>query len=172
MDSKHSSYRADIILAIVLLLGCAYVYWECLSLPDSPYEPLGPAFVPKVLCILIGICAVWVLIQGLYKMRSSPLRDSATSDNESTGVADFVKHPLLALVGVLLTLAYIGSMHLKLLGFRSATIIFILVLGIALMKYEKKKLSVFHLLILSIIACIMGLGSYYLFTQVFYVNLP
>ena len=172
MDSKQSSYKADITLSIVLLVGCAYVYWECLSLPDSPYEPLGPAFVPKALCILIGLSAVWVFIQGLQKMRSRSLHDNTSSDSPITGMTDFVKHPLLALAGVFLTLAYIGSMHLKFLGFRSATIIFILVLGIALMKYEKKKLSVFHLLILLIIACIMGLGGYYLFTQVFYVNLP
>lgn len=172
MDSKQSSYKADIILAIVLLVGCTYVYWECLSLPESPYEPLGPAFVPKALCILIGISAVWVLMQGLQKMRSRSLHDKTSSDDGITDRKDFVRHPFLALTGVFLTLAYIASMHLRLLGFRSATIIFILVLGITIMKYEKKTLSIFHLLTLLIIACIMGLGGYYLFTQVFYVNLP
>ena len=40
------------------------------------------------------------------------------------------------------------------------------------MKYEKKSVLVLHLIILLIIACIIGLGGYHLFTQVFFVNLP
>ena len=85
---------------------------------------------------------------------------------------NFTRHPLLALCGVLLTCAYIGSMYLKLLGFRSSTIMFILILGISIMKYEKKRVLVLHLIILLMIACIIGLGGYHLFTQVFFVNLP
>ena len=172
MNSKQSSYKADIILAIVLLAGGGFVYWECLSLPESPYEPMGPAFVPQALCLLLGICAIWVLFQGIQKWRTAALRHTDPLDHEHTRTSSFIKHPFLALAGVLMTLVYIGIMHFKVLGFRSATSIFILVLGISMMKYEKKKVHIFHLLILLIIAGLMGLGGYYLFTRVFYVNLP
>ncbi len=173
MDSKQSSSKADIILAVVLLASCGFVYWECLSLPESPYEPLGPAFVPKTLSFLIGIAAVWILFEGLQKLRvSSSSRDSSASDAEFTTAKNFVRHPFLAVTGILLTFAYIASMHVGLLGFRSATILFIMVLGGLLCKYEQKNIRMTHLCILLLTACIMGLGGYYLFTQVFVVNLP
>lgn len=169
MDSKQSSSKADIILAIFLLAGCGFVYWECLSLPESPYEPLGPAFVPETLSLLIGFAALWILFEGLQKWR---VQHSGTSNAEFTGMRDFVRHPFLAIAGVLLTFVYIGSMYLGLLGFRSATILFIMALGSLLCKYERKTIRIAHLCVLLFIACTMGLGGYYLFTQVFVVNLP
>ncbi|MBD3306853.1 hypothetical protein GF339_10525 [candidate division KSB3 bacterium] len=172
MDSKLSSYKADMILAVVLLAGSLYVFWESLSLPDSPYEPMGPAFVPQALCILIGFLAIVVFVQGIRKWQGAMEQSPAAAETEPSETDDVVKHPWLAILAVLLMFAYIGSMHLKLLGFRTATIIFILLLGVSLVSYEKEKVVVLHLIILLILAGIMGLGGYYLFTQVFYVNLP
>ena len=166
MGNHNSTIKTDLVLSIVLLGISALVYWETLGLPESPYEPMGPAFVPKVLSVIIGALALLLLAKSLRdRLKGAVAIASAPEEPFQTDY--WVKQPLMAVAGMVLTVAYIASMHSGLLGFRAATISFIMLSGSLLTKMKMRLIPIFIL-----IACIMGLGGHYIFTKVFVVDLP
>ena len=58
-------------------------------------------------------------------------------------------------------------MQWELLSFRWATIVFIFLLSAALSKFEKRVM-----IISAVIGFVFGFGGQYLFTEVFYIDLP
>ncbi len=138
---------------------------ETLGLPESPYEPMGPAFLPRALSVFIGIFALLLLAKTIIS--SFKTTGQLSLSETSNQLNDYIKHPIVAFLSMIMTLLYITSMQYGLLGFRSATVLFILFSGGLLTRMKLKSIPLFIT-----IACIMGLGGHYIFTKVFTVDLP
>jgi len=173
-NKKKSTHQMDIIFSVILFIVCLFIFKESILLPKSTYEIIGPAFLPKVLSILLCICAVIVFIEGLKK-RSAQLRiDRATESKKSSSLKpkdDFVKRPKLAFLVVLITVAYISIMNLRIIRYYILTPLFILILGLLLFRREKKGKWINFLIVLFINAFALGIGVYYIFTKIFIIDL-
>jgi len=173
-SEKKSTYQMDIIFSVILFIVCLFIFKESTLLPKSTYEIVGPSFLPKVLSILLCICAVIVFIEGLKK-RSAQLRiDRATESKKSSSLKlkdDFVKRPKLAFLVVLITVAYINIMNLRIIRYYILTPLFILILGFLMFRREKKGEWANFLIYLFISAFTLGIGAYYIFTKIFIIDL-
>jgi hypothetical protein len=173
-NKKKSTYQMDIIFSVILFIVCLFIFKESTLLPKSTYEIIGPAFLPKLLCLLICVCAVMVFIEGLKK-RSAQLRiDRETESKKSSSLKpkdDFVKRPKLAFLVVLIMVAYISIMSLQIIRYYILTPLFILILGFLMFRREKKGKWINFLIVLFIDAFALGIGVYYIFTKIFIIDL-
>jgi hypothetical protein len=156
---KDSRPLKDIAVGIFMLAVSAVVFWATLALPDSEYEPLGPAPVPRGVAVAIAICAAIILVQGLRGLRAG-----AGAPPEPL---EYTPRPGLALITVVLTVLYVGSMAWGLASFRNATVVFLLLLGAILTRFEPRRLPA-----IVAIALVLGFGAQYIFTRVLIVDLP
>ncbi|MBW1697695.1 MAG: tripartite tricarboxylate transporter TctB family protein [Deltaproteobacteria bacterium] len=166
----------DILAAAGLIVLALIFYRETLYLAESPYEPLGPAAVPKMLSMLIFICALILLGRGIsrhyrekWKARTSIAR---LKDIFSNRRQEFRTRPELALIVISLLVIYIGLLHWKLVSYRLGCIGFMLAAGMITLWYEKRAFKSLHLTILVVLTLTMAFGSHYVFTEIFVVDLP
>ncbi len=178
IEREKDGWR-DVLLAAGCLLFALIMYAQTLDLPGPTYDPLGPAFLPRLLCIVIFAVSLVILFHGVRKFRAARQVPSATAasaaaasaEGEVTELPAFRRHPKIAAAAVAATFLYILALDIGLSGFRTLTVLFILALGTLLLRTEMKRFSLKHSLILAAIALAMGFGLYYLFTRVFIVNL-
>lgn len=57
--------RRDTGIAIGLLASCGLLYWQAGLAPNPPFVPIGPAFYPRVVLILLAALAVWLILEDL-----------------------------------------------------------------------------------------------------------
>jgi hypothetical protein len=165
-----SEVKKDFFLGLVLLLGSGFIYLKSLGISDSPYEPLGAGFLPKCLSLLIFFGAIIILIQSLRKYHGSKITQSGEKTSNIVKMEPaYKKQPALAILLVISIFFYILFIHI--IGFRLATFFFIMIIGNLLYAKEKKLGLPLHILIITLIALIMSLGLFYLFTKVLFVNL-
>ena len=149
----------DIVLGLVMMAVAAAFLWESIGLPESGFETLGPAAVPRGICAVIAICGLVILVQGV-RSRTSP-------DLEAEDLTDFVPRSGLATVTVLISVAYVLAMATETLSFRIATVAYLVLLGGLLTGWKRKRLP-----IILVMALLMGFGGEYVFTRIFTVDLP
>ncbi|MCB2191046.1 MAG: tripartite tricarboxylate transporter TctB family protein [Deltaproteobacteria bacterium] len=171
MDVTKHRLIADTVLACGLLLISGLAYWGTLELPDPIFDPLGAAFVPKVLAYCLAFASVILLIKTFYgavKFSGAKQNQAAgTSEEAVSGQEQPRQRNWLAFASVLLTIAYIAVMYCQLCGYRTATIIFLIAFGTMLAGLKPKMIA-----INLVIALILGFGLYWIFTEVLVVNLP
>ena len=173
-NSKEKNRWIDVILGVLFMIFGFAVYTATLDLPGSIYDPLGPAFMPRVLGILIALTSGVILYHGIYhciKGKVSLAKDRKGFGKEDVSLSSFKKHPFIALVGMILVCVYILALDLGLSGFRTLTLIFVLLFGSTLIKAEKAGKVVKKSIFLFLLALVLSFGLFYLFTQVFIVNL-
>ncbi|MDK2897058.1 MAG: Tripartite tricarboxylate transporter TctB family [Candidatus Atribacteria bacterium] len=168
MSNKKSDCLLNIGVGLLLFIGSLFVFLRTLELPPSPYEPLGPAFLPKTLSTLIGLLSLGIIVQYSLKLRA------ITNENgtERKKGLSYKLHPLLAVVGLIITAIYIAVMSFGLIGFRPATFMFVLLLGNIIFHYERKLNKVYHHFMLIAISLILSFGLFYVFTNLIHTNLP
>ena len=148
---------AEIGLAAALLAISVAIYWSSLSLPPAMLEPIGPAAFPRVVASILAILAILVLGSALRRQTSA-----GTEASEQVG-----RRPGLALLTLVISIAYIAAMEVGLLGFREATVLYLVVLGAVLVGFDRRRL-----IPIAVIALILGVGAHWIFTRLFYVDLP
>lgn len=154
--------RRDLTLAIAVLLFAGLVYWEALKLPPPFFDPLGSAAVPKFVAGVLAVLALALLGQHLLKENEAETAAPAAGDEDVPRPMPWVAiGSVLAVSGYALTLQY------DLLSFRTASILFILVLGAILARFSWRIIA----WLLPIALC-LGFFFNFIFTQVFYIDLP
>jgi putative tricarboxylic transport membrane protein len=148
---------AEIGLAAAIILASAAVLWSSMSLPPAMLEPIGPAAFPRVVASVLGIFAIVVLGGAL---RGRPAAQSDTP-------AATARRPALALVTLALSIVYIGAMQIGILGFREATVVYLAVLGAVLVGFDRRRL-----IPIGVIAIVIGIGAHWIFTRLFFIDLP
>jgi putative tricarboxylic transport membrane protein len=148
--------RTDLALAAGLLLFSGLLYYEAERLPPPFFDPLGSAAVPKLAALVLTILAALLVLEHILRAAGP-----GQAGREPGGA------PLVALGAVLIPIAYVAIMQARVLGFREATVLFVFALGALLGRRERR-----GLVALAGLALLIGIGFDYLFTHVFYIDLP
>ena len=157
MPSRSSIPIGDTVLGIATLAFAVFLYWGSLDIPPPFFDPLGSAAVPKGCAVIIGLLGGAALFRALPGLRSRPAREAAA----------FRPRPDIAAGLVVLAAAYVLMMEMGWMSFRWSTAGFVFLAGLLL-----GGLSVPVALISLGLAALMGFGGQYLFTQVFFIDLP
>ncbi len=174
MTTKDKSYIADFLLAAGLFGVSTLMFVETLKLKPSPYEPLGPAALPRALSVALVLLAIPVIFQGIKKVRG---RKTVTTE-EATPVPEpelkappkGPQRPLLSLLTGITTVVYIFA--IQWIGFRISSVVLLLFLGTMLYRREQKMRPVTFFPTLIVLAFGMSQLLYIVFTRVLVVNLP
>lgn len=156
--------RNDLVLALLLYAFAAVLYWQASLLPPPFFDPLGSAAVPKFVALVLAVLATLVVVRVFVGAGEEPAPVDEATPPEDTAARPA---PLIALGAVLLPTAYVASMAFDALGFREASILFIFAMGALLARFRRRAV-----LILLPLAILLGLLFDFIFTQVFYVDLP
>lgn len=148
---------SDIVLALTTMLIAVLGLVATFDLPAATLEPIGPAAFPKWASIILFCLGTVVLVRAVLIARTA----SSKKDSPPT------QRYRLALWLSLLSLVYIGGMSLELFGFRWGTVVYAFALTIALFDHRPKYIPVAF-----VIAIALGVGLHYLFTQIFFIDLP
>ena len=140
--------------ALTMIVVCGAVYWASLDLPEAVLEPIGPAVFPRVVSALLAVLSAAVLV-GALRRRST------------TAAPATEPRPWLAAATVALTVLYLGVMEVEMLGFRDATIAYLAILGAMLVDFAVRRLA-----FVAAIAVVLGIGTHYVFTRLFFIDLP
>jgi len=152
---------AEIGVSGLIIAVCAVFWYEAAQLPPGSFEPLGSGPVPKYTAIIVIICCVIVIGRALFRMRGGP-GFAADVRAEFAGGS-----PAGALIITATTLIYAVLLHYEVLPFGPVTFLFLF-----LTIWTLENLSLKRALPAAIVAAIMSFGTEYLFTNVFYVDLP
>ena len=181
--------KRDIGLMIFIIGVCVAVLVESWDLPPGTFEPLGSGPVPRaiaytiiVLCSIILVRAVVTLVR--HKGPQKTAEEVKLEAEEKA--AGFHPRPWSAVAVLLFSGLYIVILYLGIMGFGIVTTLFLF--GIIVFLVGREPVRAFgqlittfdriHLkaarpvLIAAVIAAIMGFGCEFVFTEVFYVDLP
>jgi putative tricarboxylic transport membrane protein len=156
---KQVDPKADILLALGMIAFSAVVYIGSADLPPPRYEPLGSAAIPQGLAVIMTVLSVLLIIRAVPHLK--------TFQAKASPITDVTPRPKLAILIFVLTLIFITVLDLGLLSFIPAGIIFMTAVGYFLTHRNLKKLPYFFGF-----SVLMVTANYYLFTKVFYIDLP
>ncbi|HKL12207.1 MAG TPA: tripartite tricarboxylate transporter TctB family protein [Halanaerobiales bacterium] len=146
----------ELIIAILFLILSLIIFLQAGNLPDSSYEPLGPAGFPRIIVLAMGILAIFLIVKKIKKIDFS----QASFDFKNI----FKKYKLI-FITLINFLFYILIM--RYIGFRISTFIFVFVTQLLLGPRKEKKY-----LVVGAIALVISLGSYYFFQNYLGVIFP
>jgi putative tricarboxylic transport membrane protein len=149
--------RRDTGIGIGLLALCGLLYWQAGLVSAPPFVPIGPAFYPRVILILLAGLAVWLIAENLLRGHA-PARKAA----KPTGPAPNYR---IVLLGFTIFLGYVAG--LSLIGYLAATFLFVLGLSWSIGPRNARELPK-----LIVIAIGTTLATYLIFEKYLYVFLP
>ena len=149
--------RRDTGIGLGLLAFCGVLYWQTGAISTPPFVPIGPAFYPRVLLVLLAGLGVWLVVEDLHRGRGPSQRVK-----KPEGPPPNYRRVLL---GFLVFLAYVAS--LTLLGYITSTCLFVLGLSWAIGPRERRGLP-------KLVAIAFGtaLVIYLVFEKYLFVFLP
>jgi putative tricarboxylic transport membrane protein len=149
--------RRDTAIGVGLLAFCGILYWQAGLVSAPPFVPIGPAFYPRVVLILLAGLAVWMIAEDLLRGRA-PVRKTA----KPAGPAPNYRKVLL---GFVVFLGYVAG--LSLIGYLAATFLFVLGLSWSIGPRNVREIPK-----LGVIAIVTTLATYLIFEKYLYVFLP
>jgi putative tricarboxylic transport membrane protein len=151
--------KADILLAVGMIILSVVFYIASLDVPPPRYEPLGSAALPQALSVIAALLSVIVLVRAVPALKSYKPAEK--------NVSDVTPRPGLAVLVFCLTLAFIAVMDLELLSFVPAGIIYLTAVGYFMTHRDLKRLPRFFGF-----SVILVTSCYFIFTKIFYIDLP
>jgi len=156
-EERSRGAGLDVALGLLVLLLCGAILAASVGLPGSPYEPLGPASFPQGVAAVMAILALVVLGQGVRRLRAGGRRAPAVPGGGAW----------LAAGSYGLSVLFILAMSQGLVGYRAGSVLYVVAMGVLLTRVNPRAVPIVLLL-----ALILGLGTHYVFTRVFVVDLP
>ncbi len=157
MASKSRTPRLDLAVCGGLIALAVFILMGVKDIPPPFFDPVGSAAFPKYSAYIVIALAIAIAIRAYRSLKNQPTK-------EPKGFRD---EPLLALSVVLVPSLYILSMQSGLLSYRIATVVFVFLLSSLLARFEKRVM-----ISSAIVAIVFGFGGQYLFTEIFYMDLP
>jgi putative tricarboxylic transport membrane protein len=111
--------RRDTGIGLGLLAFCGVLYWQTGAISIPPFVPIGPAFYPRVLLILLAGLAVWLFVEEIHRGRG-PSRGVKKPEGGPPNYRRVV-------LGFIVFLAYVASLNI--IGYITSTFLFVLVLS-------------------------------------------
>jgi putative tricarboxylic transport membrane protein len=146
---------ADLLMVGVVVVVSALLLIGALSIPPPMFDPVGSAAVPR------GVAIVLLVLVGLHlvvRLRQPPRGEPVRLGELGMGGG--------AVLTLVVTLVYCAVLQLRLLPFAVPTAAFLLVLIPALAASWKR------LPMAIAIGIVMGIGCQWLFTEIFFIDLP
>ena len=156
---KQVDPKSDIILAIGMIIMSVVVYIGAMELPPPRYEPLGSGAIPKGLAVIMVALSVFLIIRAIPHLK--------TFEGNQNEVTDVTPRPVLSALIFGFTLLFIAVLDLEILSFIPAGIIYMTSIGYFMTHQNLKRLPYFF-----VFSVLMVVGNYYLFTKIFYIDLP
>ena len=150
----------EIGVSALLIVASAAIFVETLELPPPVYDPIGPAAFPRVLSVIIGILALVVIVSAVRRPSLAAVQDGGQPRT-------YRLRPDLALGSTLLTTGYVVLLAFRPFSFAVLTTLYLVVQIMLLFDFERRRLPAAVLL-----AAVFGFGSDYIFTQLFFIDLP
>ena len=149
--------RRDAGIGVGLLAFCGLIYWQAGFVSAPPFVPIGPAFYPRVVVILLAGLALWLIAEDILRGRA-PARKAI----KPAGPAPNYRKVLL---GFIVFLGYVAG--LSLIGYLAATFLFVLGLSWSIGPRNVRELP-------KLVAIAVGtvLATYLIFEKYLYVFLP
>jgi hypothetical protein len=149
--------RRDVAIGLGLLAFCGLLYWQAGRTPVPPFVPIGPAFYPRVILILLAGLSVWLIAEDILRKRVP----SGAAKKPAGPPPDYGR--------VLFTfLIFLGYMvGLSLIGYLAATSLFVLGASWSMGPREVRTLPK-----LVAVAAGTALVTYLVFEKYLYVFLP
>ena len=147
----------DIVISLSLVALAIVVLIAAKEIPPPFFDPIGSAAFPKYTAYLIIFLALVIGIRSILLSQLLPIESKR----------GFKLEPILAAYTVGVPALYVLSMNLGWASFRIATTLFIFALAALLSRFDKRVL-----IVSAITAPVFGFGGQYLFTEVFYMDLP
>lgn len=157
MASKSRTPKLDLLLCGSLIALSIFILSGTKDIPPPFFDPIGSAAFPKYASYIIIALAIAIGIRAFISLKSLHAKTPK----------GFREEPLLALSAVVIPSVYVISMQSGLLSYRIATVLFIFLLSSLLSRFDKRVM-----IASAIIAFVFGFGGQYLFTEVFYMDLP
>lgn len=184
MRSIPSEDFWDIALAILLVAVAWFTLAEFADARPPRYEPLGPTFLPRALsyCFLAMAGALLLKLGIRSRLRSRRAREQATAPGyrstaeresparESSGGVPAKVRPWLVVFAIALTAVYIRMLNI--IGFRLGTLIFIPILGLAVVRHEPNVQRRRFVVVLAVLSVVLSQVLYFVFTGVLGVRVP
>ena len=149
--------RRDRQIGLGLLALCAALSWQAGAVPTPPFVPIGPAFYPRIILILLAALAVWLILEDVITARGRP-------HAAPKAAASRPNYRLVAICFAVLGGYVIG---LSLIGYLAATFVFVLGLGWVMGPRQTGELPK-----LAAIAAGTTLVTYLVFEKYLHVFLP
>lgn len=171
MSEKETTAYLEIgVIGLVVIIAAA-LFWDSLDLPESLREPLGSATIPQVVCVIvIFFCAILLMrsVRVVTAERVQRTREPVEPGKTVKGEKPvYRRRGDLAVQVFLIGVAYVALIQTKWVPSMILTPLF---LGSAIMVLnEFRKTAIIPAIL---IALVIGLGTNFLFTDFFYVDLP
>ncbi len=148
--------RRDTAIGAGLLAFCAFLYWQAGLVSAPPFVPIGPAFYPRVILVLLAGLAVWLIAEDLLRRPAA-----AKKAGKKPAAPNYRK----VLLGFTIFLGYVAG--LSLIGYLAATFLFVLGFSWSIGPRTARELPK-----LAMIAAGTTLATYLIFEKYLYVFLP
>jgi putative tricarboxylic transport membrane protein len=166
--------RADLILVAAVWGLAAVAYYGAALLPPPLFDPLGSAAIPKFVAVTIALLGAAILVRRLMAAGGSAGEGEATAapdaglqNADGIAAASAPLRPSIALASIAIIVVYVGVMGTGLLGFREATVPFVIALGGAMSRFRRSTM-----IVLVPLAFVIAIGLAWLFSGALYIDLP
>lgn len=152
--------KTELAFYLLLLVLCAVVYWDACGYPSTLREPIGSAFMPKCMAVLIAL-AVGSLIPGTVREIRFENNDGREKKESRRVRYDLAMRSgiILVVYGIVLTQAILPSILV------TPSFLFIFILSLAGFSRTKAIWA-------AVVSLAFGVGLTVLFKNYLYVNLP
>lgn len=160
--------RVDLALAVAIWILAVLVYAAALQLPPPIFDPVGSAAIPKAVAIILALLAAGIVAQRCLRLRAGHPAGAPDLDSDAgIGESAAPLRPDTVAAAVAVIAGYIAVMAFGLLGFREATVPFIILLAGVLSHFRRSTMLV---AVPSAFALAIGFG--WLFSEILYIDLP
>lgn len=160
-NAMRTAYHAvqDYVISVSTIALAGLVLWGAKDIPPPFFDPLGSAAVPKAVAYVLILLALGIGIRRYFQNKSF--------ERERSAEEGFKPEPILAVAVVGSSILYTLAMGAGWIGFRWGTIIYVFATGSILAKGN------YRIMVTSLIlGLLFGIGGQYLFTKIFYIDLP
>jgi len=171
MSSKETTAFLELSITGLIVLIAIALFWDSLSLPESLREPLGSAKIPQAVCVIVIIFSAILIVRSVKVIATERamrmnVKDGTEKEMKTETLA-FRSRGDLAVKVFLIAVAYVALIQTQWISSKILTPVF---LGTAILTLNEFRRTAIVPAIL--IALVIGLGTNFLFTDFFYIDLP
>lgn len=163
MSERKIGY-AEVGAGTFLVVLSGLVFAETRDIAPPLYDPLGSAAIPQVVALVVAGMAAAVALSGIRRLR---VPEADASEPGVVSEAQAATTPEQAMLFVALCAVYLVVMGVGLVPFAWASLVFVTAAGTVLGQRRPAAAAIALLL-----GVLLGFGGKYVFTHVFFLDLP